>query len=157
MRPIRPETLGFLDHAPVRVTRRRRIDAAPDHLWEAVVDHERWPEWFDEITGVERLDDGIGVGGRRRVHLGAVAVEEEFLVWEPGRRFAFTATHVDKPGLRSMVEDVVLSSDGTGATTVTYTQAIETVAARITAPVLRRVMPRVLDRALAGLATHVGG
>ena len=45
--------------------------------------------------------------------------EEEFLAWEPGRRFAFTVTHARWPGLKAMVEDVRLEPDGTDATTVT--------------------------------------
>jgi carbon monoxide dehydrogenase subunit G len=155
MKALTPRTLEWLDHAPVRVTRTARIPKAPERVWDVIADHERWPEWFPSVARVEALDPAEGVGGRRRVHIGSLTVEEEFLVWEPGARFAFVVTHSTKPGIRSMVEDVRLVPDGPDATTVTYTQAIEPVGVRLSAPVVRRVAARALEGALAGLATHV--
>ena len=156
MKALTPRSLEWIDHAPVRITRARRIPEPPQRVWEAIADHERWPEWFPSVTRVEALDPAEGVGGRRRVHIGSVTVEEEFLVWEPGARFAFVVTHSSKPGIRSMVEDVRLVPDGPSATTVTYTQAIEPVGARLVAPVVRKLAGRALDGALAGLTTHLG-
>lgn len=157
MKPIAPQTLDWIDRAPVHVTRTRRIAAPPERIWEVVADHERWPEWFTALTTVEALEPSEGVGGRRRVRIRSLAVEEEFLAWEPGRQFAFTVTHATTRAIRSMVEDVRLTSAGDAATTVSYTQAIEPMAARVTAPLLRRSVPRTLDGAVAGLAAHVGG
>lgn len=157
MKPITRRSLDWIDQAPVSVTRSRRIAATPDRIWEAIADHEGWVEWFGPITKVEVLDRGEGVGGGRRVHIKSVAVDEEFLVWEPGSRFAFTLTHANKSGIRSMVEDVQLTPVGDSATTVSYTQALDPIGAKVTAPVLRRLLPKTLDKGLAGLATHVGG
>ena len=157
MKPITARPLEWIDQAPVKVTRTRRIAVPRDRVWEAVADHARWPEWFDALTLVEPLEPPEGVGGRRRVHIRSIAVEEEFLAWEPGARFAFTVTHSTKPGIRSMVEDVRLVPDGDSATTVSYTQAIEPVGGRLTGPLVRRVAARNLDSGLAGLAAHVGG
>ncbi len=56
-----------------------------------------------------------------------------------------------------MVEDIRLIETGDTATTVTYTQAVDPLGTRMTAPILRRVLPRQLDKGLAGLASHVGG
>lgn len=157
MKPITPRTLDWMDQAPVLATRTRRIAATPDRVWAAIADHEGWVEWFGPITAVERIGDGEGVGGGRRVHIKSIAVEEEFLAWEPGARFAFTVTRANRSGIRSMVEDVRLTPEGDTATTVAYTQAIDPMGARVTAPLLRRVIPRTIDRGLAGLAAHVGG
>lgn len=157
MRPLIVRDLNWIDHAPVSVTRTRRIAASSDEIWAAIADHESWPQWFDALTEVEVLGSGEGVGGRRRVHIRSIAIEEEFLAWEPGERFAFVLTGANKPGIKSMVEDVRLESVGDGATTVSYTQALEPVAATVTAPLLRRVLPKGLDKGLAGLARHVGG
>lgn len=157
MKPITPQTLDWIDRAPVSITRSRRIAATPDRVWEAIADHESWPQWFDALTEVERLGSGEGVGGRRRVHIKSIAVEEEFLAWEPGARFAFTLTGASKPLVRSMVEDIRLTPAGDTATTVSYTQAIQPVAAKLLGPVLRLGIPRALDGGLAGLARHVGG
>lgn len=157
MKPLTRQTLDWIDRAPVRVTRTRRIAVTADRVWDALADHERWPEWFTTITSVEVLGSGEGIGGRRRVRIRSLAVEEEFLAWEPGRRFAFTVTHASVGGIRSMVEDLQLTPAGDTATTVSYTQAVEPVAARIIAPLLRRSLGRALDGGLASLAAHVGG
>lgn len=154
MKPLATKSLDWIARAPVRVTRSRRISADPDRVWAAIADHESWPAWFRAVTRVERRGTGEGVGGRRRVHIRSTTIDEEFLAWEPGKRFAFTVTHTNRPGMRSIVEEVRLDRDGDG-TTVSYTQAFDPVAAVVTAPLLRRVLPRVLDEALAGLDRHV--
>lgn len=157
MKPITPRTLDWMEQAPVCVTRTRRIAADVDRVWTAIADHEAWSEWFGPITKVERIGSGEGVGGGRRVHIKSISVEEEFLAWEPGARFAFTVVRANRSGIRSMVEDIRLLAEGDTATSVSYTQAIHPVGARLTAPILRRAVPTTLDRGLAGLATHVGG
>lgn len=157
MKPITSRPLDWIDQAPVVVTRTRRMAASTDRVWEAIADHEGWPAWFGVLTKVEVLGRGVGVGGGRRVHIGSIAVDEEFLVWEPGAHFAFTVTHASRPVLRSMVEDIRLTAEGDSATTVRYTQAVEPVAARVVAPLLRRQLSKELEKGLAGLAAHVGG
>lgn len=157
MKPITPRTLEWMDQAPVCVTRTRRIAVEPDRVWAALADHEGWPDWFGPITKVERIGSGEGVGGSRRVFIKSIGVEEEFLAWEPGSRFAFTVVRVNRSGIRSMVEDIRLTPEGDTATTVSYTQAIDPIASFVTAPLLRRAISKTLDSGLAGLAQHVGG
>jgi uncharacterized protein YndB with AHSA1/START domain len=157
MKPITRQTLEWIPSAPVRITRTRRMAAPPERVWSAIADHESWSDWFPALTAVEELDPGEGVGGRRRVHIGRLSVEEEFLVWEPDTRFAFTVTHADRRGIRSMVEDVRLTSVAGAATEVEYTQAVEPLGSRLLAPVVARLMSRQLERGLAGLAAHVEG
>ncbi len=156
MRKITARTLDWIDRAPVSVTRTRRIAAPREKVWAAVADHAGWADWFGPITKVEPLEPPTGVGGHRRVHIKMVKVEEEFLAWDEGSRFAFCVTHASLPGITSMVEDVQLADDG-DATIVSYTQAIEPKAPRLVAPVLRRAIPKQLDDGLEGLARHVGG
>ncbi len=137
------------------VTRTRRIAAPPAQVWETIADHESWSEWFPPVSRVERIDSADAVGGHRRVHIGRVVVEEEFLAWEPDARFAFTLTGCTLPGVVSMVEDVSLAPVGDAATEVRYTQAVQTVGARWSAPLLRRALPGAIDRGLAGLARRI--
>lgn len=157
MQPLTPQPLEWIDHAPVRASRSRRIGQPPSVVWEAIADHAGWPQWFPRLVGVEPGPTADAVGGTRRVDLGLVRVEEEFLAWEPERRFAFTVTGSTRPGLVSMNEDVRLTPDGDGACTVTYTMALEPKGARYVRPVLEPVLRRILRDALAGLATHVRG
>lgn len=154
---LTPRGLDWITAAPVTVTARRRIAATPDRIWEAIADHETWPQWFDAIDRVEPLEPAHGVGGRRRVHIRSITIDEEFLAWEPGARFAFYVTSLNAPGIRSIVEDVQLAPVGEAATEISYTQALDLAGARILGPVLRRALPRALDKALAGLAQRVGG
>ena len=149
--------LAWIPDAPVSVTRSRRIEAPVERVWAVIADHERWPEWFTALDEVERVGSGEGVGGRRRVRLRNMTFDEEFLAWEPGSRFGFVVTDVSGPGLRSMVEDIRLRPDGDAATTVTYAQAAEPVAAVVIAPLLRRLFARNLDKGLAGLDRQITG
>ncbi|WP_436792721.1 SRPBCC family protein [Actinospongicola halichondriae] len=154
MKPITPRTLDWIDQAPVNVTRSRRIEAPQDVVWAAIADHAGWAEWFGPITKVEPLEPPTGVGGHRRVHIQAMKIEEEFLAWDEGSRFAFCVTHMSVRAIRSLVEDVRLSPDG-DATTVSYTQAFDPKASRLVAPLLRRGAAKQIDAGLEGLANHV--
>lgn len=156
MKPITPRTLDWMPQAPVHVTRTRRIDAPQDTVWAAIADHAGWSEWFGPITEVEPLEPPTGVGGHRRVHVGKLQFEEDFLAWDEGSRFAFCVTHMSVPVIRSLVEDVQLRADG-AATIVSYTQAIDPKAAFVLAPILRRGAAKQIDGGLEGLANHLGG
>ena len=157
MHEMTPRPLEWMDTAPVRASRSRRIAQPPATVWAAIADHATWPAWFTRIRSVTPGPVADAVGGTRRVDAGPAVVEEEFLAWEPERRFAFTVTSSSRPGLTSMNEDIRLTPDGPSACTVTYTMALEPPAARFVRPVLEPVLRKVLDGALAGLAMHVRG
>lgn len=152
-----PRPLEWIDRAPVRASRSRRIGQPPAVVWAAIADHAGWPQWFPRLVGVEAGPIADAVGGTRRVDVGAAQVEEEFLAWEPERRFAFTVTSSTRSGLVSMNEDIRLTPDGDGACTVTYTMGLEPRGAKLLRPVLEPVLRKVLGDALAGLAVHVRG
>jgi len=154
---LTPRPLEWIDHAPVRASRSRRIGQPPAVVWPAIADHRGWADWFPRMVSAEPGPTGEGVGGTRRVDVGAAQVEEEFLAWEPERRFAFTVTSSTRPGLVSMNEDIRLTPDGDAACTVTYTMALEPKGARLLRPVLEPVLRKTIADALAGLAVHVRG
>jgi uncharacterized protein YndB with AHSA1/START domain len=157
MTPMTPRPLEWIDSAPVRASRSRRIAQPPAVVWAAIADHAGWTDWFPRLVAVTPGQVADAVGGTRTVDLGALAVEEEFLAWEPERHFAFTVTSSTKPGLRSMVEDIRLTPDGETACTVTYTMGIEPVGGKLLRPVLQPVFRKTISDGLAGLAGHVRG
>lgn len=158
MKPMTPRPLEWIDTAPVRGSRSRRIHAPAETVWAAIADHEGWARWFPNITRVEPGDQAEGVGGTRVVHIGdALAAAEEFVAWEPGRRFSFTLVGASRGPLRSMNEDVRVTPDGPSACTVSYTMGIDLPGARILAPLLAPVLRKVIGGGLAGLAGHVEG
>jgi uncharacterized protein YndB with AHSA1/START domain len=157
MTPMTPRPLEWIDTAPVRASRSRRIAQRPAVVWAAVADHPGWAQWFPRIAAVTPGEVADAVGGTRTVDIGAAAVEEEFLAWEPERHFAFTVVSSTRPGLRSMVEDIRLTPDGDRACTVTYTMGLEPVGAKLLRPVLAPVIRKIISDGLAGLAQHVRG
>ncbi|MFP5579660.1 MAG: SRPBCC family protein [Acidimicrobiia bacterium] len=157
MTPITPRPLEWIDTAPVRAARSRRIAQPPAVVWAAIADHAGWTQWFPRLAAVTPGEVADAVGGTRTVDLGVVAVEEEFLAWEPERHFAFTVVSSTKGGVRSMVEDIRLTRDGDRACTVTYTMAVEPVGARLLRPILEPVLRKAIGDGLAGLAAHVRG
>lgn len=157
MHEMTPQPLEWIDKAPVRASRSRRIAQPPAIVWAAIADHAGWPAWFRGIRKITPGPVADAVGGTRRVDLGVALADEEFLAWEPERRFAFTVTASNRPGLRSMNEDIRLTPDGPSACTVTYTMGAEPPAAGLLRPVLEPVLRKALTDALAGLALHVRG
>ncbi len=158
MKPMTPQPLEWIDTAPVRASRSRRIGVPADAVWAAIADHGSWTAWFPNISQVEPGDPATGVGGTRRVHVGsAVTVDEEFLAWEPGVRFSFTLTASSRGGLRSMNEDIRITRDGPSACTVTYTMGLDPLGGRFLNPILAPVLRKAIGDGLAGLAGHVRG
>lgn len=158
MRPMTPRPLEWIDVAPVRASRNRRMGVPAATAWAAIADHEGWATWFPNISRVEPGTPAEGVGGSRVVHIGnAVKAREEFLAWDPGSRFSFTLVSASPGGLRSMNEDIRVTPDGPDACTVTYTMGLDVRGARLLRPVLCRVLGKAISDGLAGMAAHVGG
>lgn len=118
------QTLAWADTAPIRAQGSARSSASPEAVFAVLADHARWPEWFPNVKKVDVMGPAEGVGARRRVHIPGVAVEEEFIAWEPGKLFAFTATAV-KPGVfRALVEHCRIEPTADGGSDITWTMAI---------------------------------
>jgi uncharacterized protein YndB with AHSA1/START domain len=118
------QTIDWSETAPIRVQGSARSTASPEAVWAVLADHARWPEWFPNVKAVEILGPAEGVGARRRVKVPGMAVDEEFIAWEPGRLFAFTATAVKPPVFRSLVEHCRIEPTDDGGCTVTWSMCI---------------------------------
>jgi hypothetical protein len=121
------QTIDWIDHAPMRVEARAESTASPDQVFAVLADHERWPEWFPRLRKVTVLGRAEGVGARRRVALPGMTVDEEFIVWDPGARWSFTAFEARPRFTRSLVEDCVLTPLADGGTAISYTMYLDPV------------------------------
>lgn len=118
-------TLDWIDRAPLRVEATARSTAPPEAVFAVLADHERWPEWFPSVRKVIVLGPAEGVGARRRVVIPGAWVDEEFIAWTPGERWAFTARAAKPRFTRSLVEDCRLAPLAGGGTEITYTMYLD--------------------------------
>jgi hypothetical protein len=152
------QDLGWIDRAPVAARGTGSTTASPTEVFAVLADHERWPDWFGNVKQVEVLGPAEGVGARRRVTVPGLVVDEEFIVWDEGRRWSFTGTSARPAIFRSLVEDCVLVARPDGGTDLTYTMYFQP--SRLTAPLMRLAVPvlrRTIDSAIRGLAARAEG
>ena len=123
---VRPETPDFVDRAPIRAVAEREVGATPDRVFEVLADAPSWERWFPNMKRCRYTTPAPhGVGSRRKVQVGPLKVEEEFVLWEPGKVWGFTFRDVNLPGAKAGVERVELTPVGDDRCHVRYTMAIE--------------------------------
>jgi len=94
------------------------ISAPAQRVYDVYSDVERWPEWTESVTSVQRLDDGpLRVGSSARIKQPRLPTAEwEVTDIEPGRSFTWTARG---PGIISTGSHVVARTDREGQVTAT--------------------------------------
>jgi uncharacterized protein YndB with AHSA1/START domain len=148
-----PQTVEWIEQAPVRVSEEVVVAATPAATFATLADHETWPSWFPGLRKARIDGPAAGVGATRTVWVGPVSVREEFVLWEPARRFSFTLTSSTTPGLASMVEDWLLEATGDNQTRVRYTVGLAGSAPRgLLDPALRLGARQIVGAGLKGLA-----
>ncbi len=124
-----PVDAAFANSAPQRIEVERRIAATTVEVWKVIVDNSTWTDWFDGMTSCEPTSDpDSGVGSSRRVKVGPMQLEEQFITWDEASCWAFTVTKTSIPFAKRMLEQIELTSVGTAdqpATKVHYVGAIE--------------------------------
>ena len=127
MAPAVPQTIDWITHAPVQAHGAATSSASPDAVFSVLADHAGWVEWFPNVKRVDVTGPAAGVGARRRVKIPMVTVEEEFIVWDPGSRWSFTATSTSPHWARSLIEDCRLTPRPDGGTDIDYSMYFEPV------------------------------
>ena len=129
------------------------VAAAPEAVWEALVDVERWPTWTRSMQRVRRLDDGPLVPGSR------VRIKQPRLlpvVWtvtelDEGRSFSWAA---EGAGVRSVAtHEVRPMGAGTSELRLTFDQTGPL--APVLDPFLSRLTRRYVRMEAEGLAQHL--
>lgn len=121
---IVPRPIEWTAESPVRISGHHASAADPDAVFAVLADHAGWPEWFGSVRKVEVIGSGVGIGAQRRVHAAGMVIEEEFIAWDPGNRWAFTATGLRPAFTRSLLEDCQLAATA-GGTDITYTMHLD--------------------------------
>ena len=127
MAELTKQTIDWIDRAPVRIEAKAESAASPDKVFAVLADHEHWPEWFPSVKRVTVIGPAEGVGARRRVVVPGLTVDEEFIVWDAGKRWSFTGYESKPRFTRSLVEDCVLTPRPDGGTAISYTMYLDPV------------------------------
>jgi uncharacterized protein YndB with AHSA1/START domain len=154
---LRPETAAFASTAPLRAHAVRDLPAPPDQVFAVLADTASWAQWFPGMRRARWLTpEPHGVGSTRRVTVGPLTIDEEFVVWEPGERFAFTFVATSLPVVRTGVDVAELTPLPGDRTRLHYTLAAAPLAVpRLLAPAGGPPMSFALGRGLAGLERYL--
>ena len=89
------------------------IAAAPERVWQVIVDIESWPQWTKSVTDVKRLDSGpLQVGSRARLKQpGLLPLTWELTELQPGTQFTWVCR---LPGVTATARHEIIASE-TGA------------------------------------------
>ncbi|MFD4867832.1 SRPBCC family protein [Streptomyces sp. NPDC058412] len=162
---LRPETLEFLDRAPLRLSFAAQLEAPPDAVFRELAERPgNWPRWFPGFASAAYVGDPpYGAGTTRRLRLvGGVRARETVLVWDPARCFAYRVEEAGVPGVRAMMEEWRLAPSPYGGTMLHWTIALDVrqplrAVWRAASPLLDRAFRRAahrLDVRIASAAAH---
>ena len=124
MPKMRKESPEWIDGAPLVFSNTIEIAAAPAVVWQRIADHVSWSDWFPTLDKVEVTGAPAGIGGKRRVTVNRLPIDEEFTAWTEGEQFAFAIMKSPLFFVAALAEDVQLEVTESGCR-VTYRQGIE--------------------------------
>lgn len=131
---LRPVDEAYFTTAPLVYHYSVDAPVPAEDLWASLVSDESLAAWSPAVKSVRwTTPRPFGVGTTRDVTLagGAVTVREKFFIWEDGRRYAFHAVESNRPGIKALAEDYVVSSTP-GGSRLEWTVALEPAALKVT-------------------------
>ncbi len=145
----------------MRVRRSARVAAAPEAVWELIVDPRRLPRWWPGVERIEGVDEGRATFTQVLVSKRGRPVRADFRVplLEAPRRVVWEQELAGTPFERVLSSSVTdLSLDGAGAQTVVTIERRQRLRGLSHAGgwMLRRATRRQLDGALEGLGALFG-
>lgn len=155
MAKLRGVAIDFVDAAPVRWVFEGVVAAGRDRVFGAVSgDAKAWSDWFPGVSD-GGYDGDPRLGARRWVRANGVRFDETVIAWDEPARWAFRVDETVAPLAAALVEQWTFE-DRDGSTLVRWTFAAEPrVAMRVAAPVMRRTMQRLFDRAMSNLSKRL--
>ncbi len=147
--------LSFTESAPFRFENSVIIDATPERVFEIVATAEAQTEWFKDLIDIRWKTAARGVGSEREVELKATTVKERFLMWEPGKRLAFTIYGMTLPMVTAMVEDMTFEPVGPTQTRLVWIAHYRpTFLMRCVHPIARMIFGGLFSESAKGLAAY---
>ena len=119
----RLESPEWIDGADIVFSSSLDFDAPPASVWERIADHVAWVDWFPTLDKVEITGAPAGIGGRRRVTVKRLGLDEEFTAWTENEQFAFAIVRSPFFFVDAFAEDVRIEPVADGCR-VTYRQGI---------------------------------
>lgn len=127
----------------------RNIHARIDDVWTKLIDVERWPDWTESMTSVQRLDEGpFGLGSRAKVRQPRL-IAQTWRVTEFAGPSEFT-WEAHGPGITT-VAGHRLQSEADGVTSLTLTAEQHGPLAVLLRPVISGLVERYITMEAEGL------
>jgi hypothetical protein len=154
---VAPADLLEAPNLPFRFELDAVLPAAPAQVFAVLAEPSTWPSWYADMKRAHWIiKNPRGVGSLRQVDLAMLSARERFLVWQPGRRLAFTVTEASLPLVDKLVEDFVLQPTNAGTTRLTWRIHYRpTWWLRPLHAVMRLVFGRLFARSVDGLAAYL--
>jgi hypothetical protein len=135
----------FLTSAPSRFVDTIEVALPADAVW-AELTRDATLDWCRGLEITWLSPRPFGVGTRRQARLLGVLlqVQEEYFVWEDGRRMAFFVTAVRPAAYRRAAEDYVVEALGPDRCRFTWTLAFElTLLGKLNSPLSALIIKRM--------------
>lgn len=110
MKNLPTRSIDFIDIAPAKVHKSFELACSATTFWKLLLDTPSWPQWFPAMKECRNLDDQMGKGSQRYVHLDNFKVVEKFIAWEEEKEWGFYVKEINVPILKAMVEHVTLET-----------------------------------------------
>lgn len=136
---------AFLATAPARFVDTVEIALPASAVW-AELTRDGTLGWCRglEITWLSPRPFGVGTKRQARLFGALLRVQEEYFIWEEGRRMAFFVTAVRPPAYRRSAEDYVVDPLGPDRCRFTWTLAFDlTLLGKLNSPLSSAIIKRM--------------
>jgi hypothetical protein len=142
----------FLASAPTRFVETFEIALPASTVW-AELTRDGTLDWCRglEVKWLSPRPSGVGTKRQAKLFGVLLRVQEEYFIWEEGRRMAFFVTEARPPAYRRSAEDYAVEPIGADRSRFTWTLAFDlTLLGKAQAP----VMPLIVKRMFADTRRH---
>ena len=147
----------------ITLERTRNLNASPDTVWAELSRFMHMDDIAPMVTSVEALtSEESGPGAKRRCHFeNGGSMVEEVTEWEPGRGYRVRSSELEPMPLHEMCAGSAVTPKGADGSTVTWSVGFRVkygpLGWLLGQTMMKRMMGKVLDGNLQGLAAKVGG